>query len=72
MEQFELHLDPLDAEHIADDARRQDYYEALERDAAHLRATRDTANDQCGWARLIAAVSICCNLAQFVWAAVAK
>ena len=72
MEQFELHLDPLDAEHIADDARRGDYYESLERDNGHLRATLDTANDQCGWARLIAAVSICGNLAQFVWAAVAK
>lgn len=70
MEQFELSLNWLDAEVIYDDARRQDYYEALERDNARLVNERDRAYDQCGWARFVLLLSVIGNVAQFVWAAV--
>jgi hypothetical protein len=70
MKHFELRLDPLDVQAIAEDALRQDYIDQLIEDNVRLSHQLDTARDQRNWAWLIALIACGAHVARFVWAAV--
>jgi hypothetical protein len=63
MNEFELHLDPLDVQAIAEDALRQDYIERLERE-------NEMMADQRFWLGVLAFVETIGIIGGLVWLAV--